>query len=211
MNVKPRIAWAPAFLLLLILAVVAEASIIRNSYIPLVYRQEPTLTPTATITPTPTQTLTPTPTVTGTLTVTITATPSGTISPTTTPTRTPTPTPTATLVPGVFIIDIEYAPPNNPLDEYVLLRNQMGEYVDMTGWTLRDENQNVFTFPRYTLTSYAYVKVWTKAGQNDPENLYWGLSEPIWNDYGDCAYLRKPNHELSDSLCYRRTGIFYKP
>lgn len=204
-------------LLLFGFAIIAEATVSRSSFIPLVFQQEPTETPTPTITLTPTNTstptitLTPTVTNTGTITITITATPSGTISPTDTPTRTPTFTPTATLVPGVFIIDIEYAPPGNPLDEYVLLRNQSGEYVDMTGWTLRDENQNVFTFPRYTLTSYAYVRVWTKAGQIDPENIYWGLDEPVWNDYGDCAYLRKPDHALSDSLCYGSRGIFYKP
>lgn len=206
-----RLAWFLTVLLILGLAIVVEASVSRNSFIPLVFQQEPTDTPTPTNTLTPTITLTPTVTNTGTITVTITVTPSGTISPTNTPTRTLTLTPTATLVPGVFIIDIEYNPPGNPLDEYVLLRNQSGEYVDMTGWTLRDENQNVFTFPRYTLTSYAYVKIWTKAGQNNPENLYWGLSDPIWNDYGDCAYLRKPDHELSDSLCYGSTGLFYRP
>lgn len=206
-----RLAWALTALMILGLAVVAEASISQNSFIPLVFQQEPTETLTPTNTLTPTITLTPTVTNTGTITVTITATPSGTISPTNTPTRTPTFTPTATLVPGVFIIDIEYAPPGNPLDEYVLLRNQSGEYVDMSGWTLRDENQNIFTFPRYTLTSYAYVRIWTKAGQNDPENLYWGLRDPVWNDYGDCAYLRKPDRELSDSLCYGATGSFYKP
>lgn len=211
MKLANRMAWVLTILLLLGLAIVAEASVARNSFIPLVFQQEPTDTPTPTITLTPTLTLTPTVTNTGTITVTITATPSGTISPTNTPTRTPTFAPTATLVPGVFIIDIEYAPPGNPLDEYVLLRNQSGEYVDMTGWTLRDENQNVFTFPRYTLTSYAYVRIWTKAGQIDPENIYWGLNTPVWNDYGDCAYLRKPDRELSDSLCYGSTGIFYKP
>jgi hypothetical protein len=72
----------------------------------------------------------------------------------------------------------------------------------MMGWTLRDENQNVFTFPRYTLISWASVTIWTKAGIIDPDNLYWGRIEPVWNDYGDCAYLRDDEHNLIDNECY---------
>ena len=96
----------------------------------------------------------------------------------------------------------EYAPETHPLDEYVTIRNQTGSFIPLTGWTLRDEQQNVFTFPRYTLISWAYVKVWTKAGIIDPENLYWGRTDPVWNDHGDCAYLRDDEHTLIDSECY---------
>ena len=99
-------------------------------------------------------------------------------------------------------MDIEYAPETNLLDEYVEIRNQTGRYIPMEGWTLRSENQNVFTFPHYTLISGATVKVWTKAGVIDPENLYWGRTEPAWNDHGDCAYLRDDEHTLMDSECY---------
>jgi hypothetical protein len=206
-----RFKWFLALLLVAGVVIIAQASLESSVYFPVIYRQEPTETPTPTITSTPTITLTPTVTNTGTITIVFTPTPSGTISPTITPTRTLTPTPTPTLVPGVFIISIVFDPPGDPLDEYVYLRNQANNYVDMKGWTLRDENNNVYTFPRYTLTNYAYVKVWTKAGQNDPDNLYWGLSQPVWNDYGDCAYLRKPDSELSDSLCYGSAGQLYRP
>lgn len=105
-------------------------------------------------------------------------------------------------MPGVFIVDIEYAPLTHPLDEYVTIRNQFEEFIPMEGWTLRDENQNVFTFPRYTLVDLASVKVWTKSGVIDPENLYWGRIEPVWNDHGDCAYLRDEEGRLIDSFCY---------
>jgi hypothetical protein len=172
---------------------IARASMQTTAYMPVIanYDISETPTPSPTQTPTGTITITATPTRTPTITGTL---------PTATQTRTP--TPTRTLVPGVFIVDIEYAPETHPLDEYVEIRNQTGDFIPLDGWTLRDENQNVFTFPRYTLVSWATVKVWTKAGIIDPQNLYWGRTEPVWNDYGDCAYLRDEKHTLMDSECY---------
>jgi hypothetical protein len=166
----------------------AHLPVIANYEITVTLTPSPTVTPTGTITITATPTRTPT--ITGTL-------------PTATQTRTP--TPTRTLVPGVFIVDIEYAPDTHLLDEYVLIRNQTAEFIPLEGWTLRDDdisNENIYTFPTYTLVSWASVKIWTKAGIIDPQNLYWGRTEPVWNDYGDCAYLRDDEFVLMDSECY---------
>jgi hypothetical protein len=185
--------WVLALALVTGFVIVARASLLSTSYLPIVAMED------LTDTPTPSQT----PTVTGTITITATPTRTATITGTLpTPTQTRTLTPTATLVPGVFIIDIEYAPDTHPLDEYVLIRNQTGKYIPLEGWTLRDENKNIYTFPRYTLVSWASVKIWTKSGIIDPENLYWGRSEPVWNDYSDCAYLRDDDGKLIDSYCY---------
>lgn len=172
---------------------IARASMQTTAYMPVIanYDISETPTPSPTQTPTGTITITATPTRTPTITGTL---------PTATQTRTP--TPTRTLVPGVFIVDIEYAPGTHPLDEYVEIRNQTVDFIPLDGWTLRSENQNVFTFPRYTLVSWATVKVWTKAGVIDPENLYWGRTEEAWNNHGDCAYLRDEKHILMDSDCY---------
>jgi hypothetical protein len=191
------IKWCIGLLLVAGMVFIAQASIQSTIYLPSISNER--ITETATLTPTPSRTPTPTGTITITATPTITPTITGTL-PTATQTRTLTPTPT--LVPGVFIVDIEYAPLTHPLDEYVTIRNQFEEFIPMEGWTLRDENQNVFTFPRYTLVDLASVKVWTKAGVIDPENLYWGRIEPVWNDHGDCAYLRDEEGELIDSFCY---------
>ena len=172
---------------------IARASLQSTYYLPLVPIQERTNTPTPSQTPTGTITITATPTRTPTITGTL---------PTATQTRTP--TPTRTLVPGVFIVDIEYAP-ENPLDEWVQLRNQTGYMIPMQGWTLRDDdirNENIFTFPVFTLDPWVTIKVWTKAGIIDPLNVYWGRTEPVWNDYGDCAYLRNEKFEMMHTVCY---------
>jgi len=191
-QLKSRLLkWFLGLLLVAGFVIIAQASIQSTTYLPLIPNEEITETPTLTPTPTGTITITATPTVTHTITGTL---------PTATQTRTLTPTPT--LVPGVFIVSIDYAPLTHPLDEYVTIRNQYKEFVPMEGWTLRDDNQIIYTFPRYTLVDLASVKVWTKDGVIDPENLYWGRTEPVWNDYGDCAYLRDEEGKLIDSFCY---------
>jgi hypothetical protein len=95
-----------------------------------------------------------------------------------------------------------YAPTPDPLDEYVEIKSVNVPIQPMQGWTLRDESGNVFTFPRFTLWTNDSVNVWTKAGQNEPWNLYWGLDEPVWNDHGDCAYLRNDDGVEVDRFCY---------
>ena len=69
------------------------------------------------------------------------------------------------------------------------------------------DSKNIYTFPQYTLISWASVKVWTKAGIIDPENVYWGRTDPVWNDHGDCAYLRDDKHKLMDKVCYGNRGF----
>lgn len=128
---------------------------------------------------------------------TLTQTPTATLSVTLTPTRTPTPEP------GVYIIDINNNPDGNDLEtEYVEIENTGSSSVDMTDWILRDENQNVFTFPDFKLSKGSKVKVWTKAGTDTSSNLYWGRTEPVWNNKNDCAYLRDDNNDLVDKMCY---------
>ena len=183
---------------------IARASLQSTYFLPLVPNHGMTDTPTPSLTPTrsPTPTQTPTGTITITATPTRTPTITGTL-PNATQTRTA--TPTKTLVPGVFIVDIEYAPESDELDEWVQLRNQTGYMIPMQGWTLRDDdisNENIFTFPVFTLDPWVTIKVWTKAGIIDPLNVYWGRTDPVWNDYGDCAYLRNDKFEMMHTVCY---------
>jgi hypothetical protein len=37
------------------------------------------------------------------------------------------------------------------------------------------------------------AKVWTRAGVNDAENLFWGRRSAVWNNTGDKAVLRDEN------------------
>jgi len=130
---------------------------------------------------------------------------------TATPSPTSTPTPTSTHIPGVHIIYID----NNPdyeLDEYVHIKNTEGQTQDMTDWTLRDDNKNIYTFPdNYKLLSGKSVKVWTKSGTDTSTDLYWGSEEPIWNLGSDCGYLRNEDNVRISSYCYSKPTITPTP
>jgi hypothetical protein len=179
--------WLTPILLLMIIATSTLASAVweHSILVPMIIND-----PIGTETPTPTQSAT--------VTTTPTATTTGTIYPTATRTRTPTTGPKT----EVNIVDIYYNPTSGPLDEYVSIKNTSGRDVVMTGWTLRDDSKNTYAFPVLTLKHLATVKVWTKSGTNDSSNLYWGSSVSIWNDHGDCAYLRNELNEKIDSYCY---------
>jgi phosphatidylserine/phosphatidylglycerophosphate/cardiolipin synthase-like enzyme len=98
---------------------------------------------------------------------------------------------------------IEYDPPGSDVEgEYVRIENLGGSAADMTNWTLRDEADHVFTFPTFTLSPGATVQVWTKSGANTATDLYWGSGSAIWNNTGDCAYLRDSGGTAVDTYCY---------
>ena len=170
---------------------------------------DPTPTPTPTHTPTATPTHTHTPTATPTPTDTPTATPTPTDTPTATPTpyrvylpvvlreytppATPTPTP---VVPDLRITYIEYDLPEDLASEYVRIQSYAPAFVDMTGWTLADEDGNTFTFPSFALNAGAFVRVWTKAGSSTATDLYWGLGAPVWDNDHECGRLRDTGSHL---------------
>ena len=105
--------------------------------------------------------------------------------------------------PNVQITDIVYDPPGDDVQgEYVRIENSGGRPADMTDWTLRDDANHVFTFPTFTLNAGASVRVWTKSGTDTATDLYWGSGAAIWNNTGDCAYLRDSVGAAIDTYCY---------
>jgi len=106
------------------------------------------------------------------------------------PTRTPTPTPIATSTTAPAVTDgmrLEVMQILNPGDitaEGVELRNVSGGMVDLSGWTIREAGGKVFTFPDVGLFDGGRVIVFTRAGENTPLALFWGLGEAVWDDAG---------------------------
>src|SRR3990172_8821111 len=120
-------------------------------------------------------------------------------------------TPTPTIVPGVYITTVNFDPPGNPMDEYVAITNFLGTRVDLTEWTVSDENKNICTIGEtspsglYTLYDDAELWLWTRdgvpeVGVGDHDNLYCAFTQPIWNDHGDRVYLRDQNGDLIDDF-----------
>jgi hypothetical protein len=166
------------------------------AYMPAVFKPENTPTPTATHTPVP-ATATPTRTPT--------TTPTTTRTPTASPTASRTPTPTATVNPQLLVqitfIHYDGSGSNEP-DEYVSIQNQGTTAVQLQNWTLRDNaaDPHIFTFPSFTLqpgqTCNVYTNVVTGCG------FSFGSGSAIWNNTGDCAYLRNSSGSTIDTYCY---------
>jgi len=71
--------------------------------------------------------------------------------------------------------------------EVVIIQNNGDASVQLTGWSLKDENGNVYLFPEVTLYTGA-IQVHTASGTNTPIDFYWDLREAIWES-GDTAQL----------------------
>ena len=65
----------------------------------------------------------------------------------------------------------------------------------MAGWGIMDEDGHVFTFPVLTIFKGGGVTVYTKAGVNTAAELYWGLSEAVW-EVGERVVLIDPNGNI---------------
>lgn len=82
--------------------------------------------------------------------------------------------------------------------ETVLLLNSGGQ-ADMTGWTLEDGRGHRYTFPNFILHNDGAVNLHTRAGIDNPIDLYWGLSEAVWLP-GTTATLRDASGRVHDTF-----------
>jgi len=96
--------------------------------------------------------------------------------------------PEATAAPALVVIR-EIESPGAVDQEAVILTN-LGEVINLTGWSLSDGEGKRYLFPQVTLFAGAELRLHTRAGVNSPSNLYWGESEAVWGAPGIKAYLR---------------------
>jgi murein DD-endopeptidase MepM/ murein hydrolase activator NlpD len=94
----------------------------------------------------------------------------------------------------------------NPNNEFVEITLNApvasSDRLDLTGFRLRDMAGNAFDFPdAFVIQEGMPVRVYTGSGSNTEPELYWGLSEGVWDNMGDCAHLLGPDgtdlHRLS--------------
>lgn len=90
--------------------------------------------------------------------------------------------------------------------EYVKLKNTSSTTRYITGWTLRDAQNHVYTFPSTKIAPGRYMTVRTGKGTNTSATRYWGRSWYVWNNTGDTAYLRTKAGTLKDKCSWGRSG-----
>lgn len=64
--------------------------------------------------------------------------------------------------------------------ERVVIEERAGGELSLFGWQLQDQDGQVFNFPQATLYENGAINLNTAAGMNTPLDLYWGLSEAVW-------------------------------
>jgi len=113
--------------------------------------------------------------------------------------HTPSPTPTPSSSTGELSVwniheDAEGNDHDNLNDEYIEFKNDGGQPLDLTGWTVKDEVDHTYTFPRgFTLEPGATVTLYTGSGSDTDSELYWGSGRAIWNNGGDTIIVEDDN------------------
>ncbi len=79
--------------------------------------------------------------------------------------------------------------------ERLMLRDVGGGKHVLSGWQLTDEDGHIYTFPQATLYENGQIVVNTKAGVDNPLELFWGLGEAVWVS-GEIATLYDSNGQV---------------
>ena len=77
--------------------------------------------------------------------------------------------------------------------ESVTIQNKGEASLVMTGWTLKDSQGSIYTFPQVTLYPGGAVHIHTGTGTDTAADLYWQLSAPVWKS-GDLVALYDPQN-----------------
>ena len=95
--------------------------------------------------------------------------------------------------------------------EWVQLHNTSGQSIVLTGWTVRDASNHVYTFGPYTIGPYKYVKIHTGSGTNTATDRYQGRGWYIWNNTGtDTGTIKNSSGVTIDACTYTGTSVSYK-
>jgi len=98
-------------------------------------------------------------------------------------------------------------------DEYITLKNTCDYYINMDGWTIKDETSredHIYYFPQFSVEGDNTITLYTGEGTNtftfNGHKLYWGRTSgnyaAIWNNNGDTLFLRDSNGNLVLSQSY---------
>jgi competence protein ComEC len=103
------------------------------------------------------------------------------------------------------IRDIFYNGAINPSepDEYVEIVNRETYSLQVAGWTLRDQDNRVYTFPETIMAPGQVCRVYTNEDHPEWCGFNWGSSLfAVWDNSGECGYLRDPSGAQIDEFCY---------
>lgn len=75
--------------------------------------------------------------------------------------------------------------------EYILIRNNDEQPIDLTGWQIVGSKDESYTFPNLRLNHDGAVRLYSKSGTDSVIELYWGAQQALWSS-GDELLLLDP-------------------
>jgi len=93
--------------------------------------------------------------------------------------------------------------------EYVTIKNVGSTSRSLTGFTVRDAQNHVYTFGSFTLRAGKVVRLHTGRGTNTATDRYWGRSAYIWNNTGDKATLKNRAGSTVDTCGWSSRALGY--
>ncbi len=121
-----------------------------------------------------------------------------------TPTRTfPPPTATISAAGDVVVVKVAFrGTPWQEPEEFVEIYNSGVSPVQIEGWSVGDIKNHVFVFPRFVLGPGQYCRVYTDLYSTQHCGFSFFNPAPIWENDGDCAYLKDKTGKLVSQFCY---------
>ena len=87
-------------------------------------------------------------------------------------------------------------------EEFVEIYNSGVSPVQLDGWSVSDIKNHVFVFPRFVLGPGQYCRVYTNLYSRQHCGFSYYNPAPIWDNGGDCAYLKDKTGKLVSQFCY---------
>ncbi|MFD4763898.1 lamin tail domain-containing protein [Streptomyces sp. NPDC058439] len=88
--------------------------------------------------------------------------------------------------------------------EWVQITNTTRHAVNLTGWTLRDEDGHRYRFDHVRLAGRATVRIHTGTGHDTRTDLYQNRRAYMWNNRADTATLRDDHGRTVDTKSWGR-------
>lgn len=91
---------------------------------------------------------------------------------------------------------------NNLNGEYVIIRNESENDINIRGWTVKDSSTNIYKFSNFKLKKGSCIYLFSGNGKDCDGKFYWNSNEPIWNNDHDTLYLRDKEGLLVEIYSY---------
>lgn len=87
-------------------------------------------------------------------------------------------------------------------DEYVEIRNDDVEAIQLKDWTLSDESNHIFKFTIFSIEAGQTCRIYTDEEHPDWCGFNYKKHSAIWGNSGDCATLRDGDGLIINKSCY---------